>query len=295
MCAPSPPPAPDYAGAAREQGAANLEAAVAQGKINNPNVYSPYGTQKVVWGEPGTPTEHTPTLYQDFSPEQKALYDQSNKTKLLLGGLGEQGATSLQGLVGKRLDLAGLPALPSSGADTRNRIYAAMLDRVNQDTAIAKNNLNSDLIAAGIRPGSKAYDDRMHLTDRAYNDARNQAYLASGQEASREFGLDAERRRMALGELLASRQTPLNEITALLSGSQVANPFAMPGYAQNTQVAAAPIFAGTKAAGDWESGLYNAQTGYAGNLASGLFSLGGGLAYLGGQSLGRKGDRGKEG
>lgn len=48
---PSPPPAPDYTGAAIAQGAANVETARAQGRMNNPNVYTPYGSQTVTWGQ----------------------------------------------------------------------------------------------------------------------------------------------------------------------------------------------------------------------------------------------------
>ena len=39
---PKPPPAPDYAGAAREQGAANVETARVEGRMNRPDVFSPY-------------------------------------------------------------------------------------------------------------------------------------------------------------------------------------------------------------------------------------------------------------
>ena len=49
---PSPPPAPDYAGAAAAQGAANLETAQAQGRMNNPNIIGPLGSQTVTWGTP---------------------------------------------------------------------------------------------------------------------------------------------------------------------------------------------------------------------------------------------------
>lgn len=83
MCAPSPPPPPDYAGAAVAQGAANKEAALASSRLNNPNVNNPYGTQ--VWQE-GATDDARPTLTQTFSPEQQALYDQSVQTKQMLGG-----------------------------------------------------------------------------------------------------------------------------------------------------------------------------------------------------------------
>ena len=46
-----PPPAtPDYAGAAREQGVANLEAARLGSKLSNPNVITPLGRQTVTYG-----------------------------------------------------------------------------------------------------------------------------------------------------------------------------------------------------------------------------------------------------
>ena len=48
---PSPPPAPDYTGAAAAQGAANLETARAQGRINNPNIRGPLGNQTVEFGK----------------------------------------------------------------------------------------------------------------------------------------------------------------------------------------------------------------------------------------------------
>lgn len=53
---PSPPPAPDYRGAAQAQGAANVETARAQGRMNNPNVTTPYGQQTVTWGGSGPAT-----------------------------------------------------------------------------------------------------------------------------------------------------------------------------------------------------------------------------------------------
>jgi hypothetical protein len=49
---PAAPPPPDYAGAAAAQGAANVETARLQGRINNPNVNGPLGSQTVTWGTP---------------------------------------------------------------------------------------------------------------------------------------------------------------------------------------------------------------------------------------------------
>lgn len=272
MCSPSPPPTPDYAGAAAAQGIANKEAALASSRLNNPNVVNPYGTQ--TWQEGANP-EDRPTLTQTFSPEQQALYESSMQTKGLLGELGTQGAESLKGIIGNQLDLSGAPAAPGSAEQTRKSAYDAIMSRVNEDTTGQRDQRNSELIAAGIRPGTKAYDDAQNLISRQYNDARQQALLASGQEGQRDFTMDTQRRKDAIAELLMGRQTPLNEINALMSGSQVSNPFAVPGAAQNANVAPAPLFGAAQAQYGADMNQYNAGAAQNAAMMSGLFSLGG--------------------
>jgi hypothetical protein len=336
-CAPNPPAAPDYTGAALQQGQANVDAAKAQGKINNPNVVSPYGTQTVQYGSgqlnqsawdqaqqayqksladwqaaggvprvqigmsrnqpvyKDTPKPIAPdrndylvggdpnqaTLIQKFSPEQQALYDQSTATQLKLGGLAGQGADALKGIVGTGVDFSGAPTTGSYD-DTRKKVIDAYMSRANEDYAKQSDQSNSNLIAAGIRPGTKAYADAQQMIERSRNDARNLAEIQGGNAASQAYGMDEARRKQAIVEYLAQRQTPLNEITALLSGSQVSNPFTVPGYAQNAQVAPAPLFGATQEMGDWNAGIYNQRTAQSGNLQSGLFGIGGAGIKAGG-------------
>jgi hypothetical protein len=213
-----------------------------------------------------------PTMVQTLSPEQQALYQKQMQMKGLLGDLGIQGIESMQGLVGSPVDLGGLPSV-SSGADTRQRVFDAMMSRVNEDTGRQREDVNSNLVAAGFRPGSAGYDDRMNLVNRQYNDARNQAFLGAGQEAQREFGMDTQRRAQSLSELLTSRQVPLNEITALMSGSQVQNPFAMPGY-NATMPQGTPYMQAAQLGSNYATDLYNMQAAQAGNINQGLFGLG---------------------
>jgi hypothetical protein len=334
MCAPSPPPAPDYAAAATAQGAANKDAAIASAKLNNPNVINPYGTQTVSYNDSptfdaagyndalakyttalsaynsGTGTGHqfgsffggdkgpapvapdrnafttagdglTPTITQKFSPEQQALFDKSNQTKGLLGDLGIQGATALQGVIGKQLDLSGAPAMPGSYDQTRQSVIDAMMGRANEDYSQQTDQANSDLIAAGIRPGTKAYADRMQQIERSRNDARNQAEISGGNAASQAFSMDSQRRQQGISEILAQRQTPLNEINALMSGSQVSNPFAMPNASQNANMAPAPVFGAAQAQGQADMNMYNAQAGAANSTQSGLMGLGGSAMMAG--------------
>ncbi len=265
---PDPPPPPDYKGAAAEQGAANVETARIQGKMNNPNIINPLGTQTVTW------EGDQPTVNQVYSPEQQAIFDQSNQSKLALGRLNLQGANALEGVVGKAVSFGGMPNAPGSYDDLRRRVIDAQMSRVNEDYGRSTEQANSDLIAAGIRPGSTAYDDRMQLLQRGLNDARQQAEGSATGQIQAAYGMDTQRRKDAIAEMLAQRQVPLNEITALTSGSQVSNPFAIPSYAQNTSIAPPPIFAATQAGAQDAMDRYNAASASADAFNSGMFSLG---------------------
>ena len=325
----SPPPAPDYVGAARAQGVENIEAAKVQGKINNPNVINPYGTQTTQWGKfnedqyntdlakytatqdqinalkaqdtnawsqaqldaranqlnalnslpkPDPSTYRDPsqaTIIQTLSPEQQALYNQQVGNQQGLGSLANQGIGAAQGIIGSKVDYSGAPAAPGDYASLRNEVYDAMMARPNEDLGIKRDNTNSDLIAAGIRPGTKAYDAQMNLINRQQNDAQQQAIINAGNQTQQAYGMDMQSRQQGLSELLAQRQVPLNEITALMSGSQTSNPFQMPGYAQNANVQAAPVYNAAQQVGQYGTDVYNANQARNSANTAGLVGLGG--------------------
>ena len=82
---PSPPPAPDYTGAAAAQGAANVETARASAKLSNPNIYSPYGTQLVSY------EGDVPTIRQTLTPQAQQTLLAQQRVQTGLADLGEQG------------------------------------------------------------------------------------------------------------------------------------------------------------------------------------------------------------
>jgi hypothetical protein len=71
---------------------------------------------------------------------------------------------------------------------------------------------------------------------------------------------------------------PLNEITALMSGSQIQNP--QFGAYQGSTVAPPPIFQATQQKGMFDANAYNQQVAQANAQTAGMYSLGG--AALGG-------------
>jgi len=240
-------------------------------QLNNPNVVNPYGTQS--WSDVELDAKGNivgrPTMTQTFSPEQQALYEKTVKSQGLLGDLSITGATALKDVVGKNLDISSAPTVGSYD-DVRKSVMAGMMGRADEDYGMQRDQANSELIAAGLRPGTKAYQDRMQQIERSRNDARSQAEVNAGNAAAQAFGIDTNRRKDTIAEILAQRQTPLNEINALMSGSQVSNPFAMPGAAQNSNVQPAPIFGAAQAQGGANDTAYQGQVAGANNKMQGV-------------------------
>jgi hypothetical protein len=140
------------------------------------------------------------------------------------------------------------------------------------------------LINQGLRPGSEAYNNAINLLGQQENDARTQAVMQGlGLDISSnaqgfnqalqggQFGNTAQ--QQALAQAISSRQMPLNEITALMSGSQIQNP--QFGAYQGANVQAAPIANATAQQGQYAQNLYNQQAASANAQNAGLFQLGG--------------------
>lgn len=264
---PGAPPVPDISGAVTQQGIANQEAARLSGRLNNPNVVNPFGTQTVTYNG------DQPTVTQTLSPQMQAILDNDLKGRQAMGDLA-LGSTQRAGqILNQNLDLSGIPQV-GTGTDTRSRVREAMLSRFNLDSGRDREAVASKLIAAGIPQGSEAFNREMERLDRQQVDARYGADLAAGQEASRDFGMNTEARRNAIAETLLERQTPLNEISAFRSGSQVSNPFAVPQFQGGQNVSPSPVFAGEQIKNQFNMDVYNQQQAARNAMLSGIFDLG---------------------
>jgi len=160
----------------------------------------------------------------------------------------------------------------------------AIMSRLEPSLAKQRTSTETQLINQGLRPGTEAYDNAIQLLGQQENDARTQAALtginldtsANAQGYNQalqgaQFGNTAQ--QQALAEAIQQRQMPLNEITALQSGSQIQNP--QFGAYQGTNVASTPIFAATQAAGQAAQNNYNQQVATQNTNTAGLYSLAG--------------------
>jgi hypothetical protein len=155
---------------------------------------------------------------------------------------------------------------------------------------ISRNRVSTEtqLVNQGLRPGSEAYDNAIRLLGQQENDQRTQAVLqglnldiganAQGYNQalqSGQFGNTAQ--QQALAQAITQRQLPLNEINALMSGSQIQNPQFQQYTGANVQ--AAPIANATAQQGAFAQNLYNQDVGSYNQNIAGLYGLGGSAAY----------------
>jgi len=283
---PQAPATPDYTGAAVAQGVANEATARLTAKLGNPNVYSPYGNQTVTF------QGDTPTITQTLTPQAQETLNAQQKVQTDLANLGSQGVATAKNVLDKpftfggpsvqtALDTSGIAKMPVNAGTTGQE---AIMSRLEPSMARNRVSTETQLINQGLRPGSEAYDNAIKLLGQQENDARTQAALtginldtsANAQQynqalQSGQFGNTAQ--QQALAQAIQGRQMPLNEIAALMSGSQIQNPTFSPYQGANVQ--GAPIANATAQEGQFAQHTYNQHVASANAQNAGMFSLGG--------------------
>jgi hypothetical protein len=348
---PSAPPAPDYAAAATAQGAANADAARISGRMSNPNIYGPLGSQVVTYGDatpkfnqsaydqanqsynqqlqqynatggrggiigysgesgdipiygqggvaPIAPTREQyttstpndqPTVTQTLNPQAQQTLEAQQRVQTSLANLGEQGIGTARNVLGTRfnpnlpgiqtsLDTSGIARMPvNAGMTGQAAIMARLQPQLERQEAATRTRLANQ----GLTPGGEAYSNAMMDVNQQRNDLLSQAALqglnldigANAQGYNQalqggQFGNTAQ--QQSLQQQLALRNQPLNEISGLMSGSQLQMP-QFQGY-QGQNVAPAPVMAGTQAQGQANMQNYGIQSANVNAQNAGLYGL----------------------
>jgi len=206
----SPPDPPDPKQTSAAQTGTSVSTAIANAMLGNVNQntpdgslnYSQSGTYKFT--DPYTKQTYdvpTFTATQTLSPIGQATKDQTQAAQLNLGKIANNQSAFLNDYLGKPVDLN------TATEDKIDQLGAARLD---PQFANAQEALQTKLANSGIRIGSPAYATAMQQFGQQKNDAYNSLYLNGRAQGAQ--------------EALAQRNQPINEITALLSGSQVSQP-----------------------------------------------------------------------
>lgn len=254
MDTPHPAPAPDPAVTAAAQTKANKETAVAQYGLNATNQTTPSGSltyQQIGTWPDGTPRFEATTA---LAPGEQQVFDTNQRTRQNVGSIGEEQSSRIRELLGTPFKIG--DATDSKIAQIQRGFLDPEWDRRGQA-------LETDLINRGIRPGTEQYS----LMHRDFGDQRSRAYDQSY--------LDAYTK--AQGAALTERNQPINEITALMSGSQVNNP--------TLQQTPSPGVAPTDVIGATQQSLNQQNVGFNAELTRNA-ALMGGLFGLGGKAIG---------
>lgn len=206
--------------------------------------YTQNGTQTIIGadGKPIQVPKYTQTT--TLTPEQQAIFAQSQTAQGNLAGLAADQSATMR-------DYLSTP-FQFTNQDAANWAYDLGAQRLDPRFERERSSLDAQLVNRGIRPGTAAYDAEMSRFDQGKNDAYNQLMLTGRQQA--------------FGENLATRNQPINEISALLSGSQVSNPAQMSGPTPQTGVAGVDYTGLVNQ--QYQAKLQNSQ-----NMMGGLFGL----------------------
>lgn len=248
--APSPAPAPDPTKLATKQGEANTKTATTQQQLNMIDQNTPQGS--LTYQQTGTWADGTPkySSTQSYSPEQQKLYDLGNQTGQTLGEIGVNQSSRIKDVLSNPYQ---------STAATENKISEMQRGFLDPQWSDQQRTMEAQLINKGVRPGTAAYDRQMSNFSNQKQNAYNSMYLDAYKTAE--------------GSALQERNQPINEISALLSNSQVSNP----AYQATPTAGVAPVdLTGINQMNLQQQNL-GTQMQHQQNmgLQSGLFSLGG--------------------
>jgi len=251
-----PPAPPDPKETAAGSTSTNIGTAIANTTMGNVNRYTPNGTLEYTqrgsqkWSDPFTGKTYDVPQFsatETLSPGQQAIFDQSQQAKLGLS----QGANHLSNALAQR------STAPIDTTAVENRLNDLGRQRLDPRFAREQATLENRLANQGLTQGSAAWDAEMQNFGQNKNDAYNQLALNG--------------RGQATSEAMALRNQPINEISALLSGSQVQTP--------NFGINSPSKMATTDVAGlvnnnyNQRLGIYNQQQAQQQQLMGGLFGL----------------------
>lgn len=251
-----PPPAPDPVATANAQSASNVKTATTQQQLNMVDQTNPYGTQS--YTQSGTWADGTPKYAMNTTlsaPEQRNQNQQWEFDNISnTAGINQAKRVS---------DTLSTPVNFSNDA-VEGRLFELGSKRLDPMLERRRAGLENRLYNQGVMPGTEAYREAMAEDTRGANDIYDQLALTG--------------RGQSVSEILAARNQPINEMTALMSGGQVNQP--QFGNTPQTSVANTDVAGITQQGYEnslipWKQDNANKQA-----MMGGLFSLGG--AALGG-------------
>lgn len=223
-----------------------------------------------------------------LSPEQQALFDQYNKLQQGMFGSQDAALGRVQDMYANGFNPT-TPQIYDPNLATNNATELLM-QRLNPQLDQQYDQLQARLANQGITMGSEAWRNANTQFDQGRNDAYNQASLAGIGLGMQQQGMMNQQQQQAFQNESYLRQLPLQELQALMGGTQVSMPQA-PGFSQAGLGQATDMMGAANSSYNAALNQYNANQANQSGLFGGLGSLAGagigyGLGGLGGVGIG---------
>jgi hypothetical protein len=303
----SQPSPPDPYATAAAQNQQNQSASQYNSVSGNANEINPYGTvsyqaiEQVPIYTNGRVSGYAPRYQRTttLSPDQQKLLGLETQSKYNMGTVGVEQSAKLREHLNQGMDpskwqpwqtdLKAQDVRQDQGPTDRAAIEKQMMESYDRSTKGTNEAQEAQLAARGLSVGGKGYGNYQMQRDDSRAEQTRQAYLASGDEARRGQAAynDAATQRYNMDQSLASyynnirggqmqeafatRNQPINEITALMSGSQATIPQFQP-------FSGSPV--NPSNIGQYISDNYKAESSAAAQTNAGMFSMIGGLAKM---------------
>ena len=263
------PPPPDYAAAARETAAGNLEAARATAAANRVNQVTPYGNLTYNISGKDSYGNDMYTANQTLTPAQQKILEQNQGLSSGLLNTAQQGLDYASGIMSKPgIDMSSLPQIGINPGETYSD---AIMRRLQPQIAQENEMSDAQLANQGIAQGTEAYNNAKRTLQMGQND-RQLGAITSG------MGVGLQANQQAFGQQGYNQMQPINVINALRTGSQVQSPSYV-SVPQQSNVAGPDLLGATGAQYNAQLAQTNANNAASGSFLGGLMNLG--SAYLG--------------
>lgn len=217
------PQAPDPMQTAQAQSGMNRDAAVSSQLVNMTDQSNPWGSVSYQQNGTNSYTDSSgkvvtvPKFTQttSYTPGQQQIFDSTQTAQQNIAQTAADQSAWMQDYLADPFKF--------DNQDAADWSYDLASSRILPQQQEAQRTLEARLVNQGIRPGTQAWDSEMSRMTNANTDQMNQLALNG--------------RGQAFNEAAYTRSSPLNEIAALLSGSQIANPGAQSPGTPQTQVA----------------------------------------------------------
>lgn len=280
---PSQPAAPDPVATANAQAAANREASIASQEMSMVNQLTPQGS--LTYEQTGTSDSGNPqyTATQSYSPEQREIYDLATDVSRQFGETAQAQLGTASDKLSAPIDYSQFGPAPEANEATRTASRDAILQRLQPQMDRDRAALQASLANQGFVTGSEGYNSALDENNRARNDAYLAADAQGGSEMALMYGLESAARDRGINELIQQRQVPLNELSAMMSGSQVQGPqfVSTPG----SQVSPSPLAESIYASANIDNKNWARQSGAQSAQQQGLMGLLGTGAMAGAYSF----------